>query len=95
MIKKKIILAIFFTVLLSGCAQNASLLGPVYTLATNGNIYQAGAGYGSNKVITNYTGKSTGENIKELIVIKKNDSEFKKLVKRQIRKTRKKLNLTK
>mgnify|MGYP006182118275 CR=1 FL=1 len=31
----------------------------------------------------------------DLIVIKKEDSEFNKLVKRQIKKTRKKLNLTK
>ena len=95
MIIKKIILGMFFTVFLGGCAQNVSLLGPVYTLATTGNIYQAGASYSSNQLITNYTGKSAGENIKELIVIKKDDSEFENLVKRQIRKTRKKLNLTK
>ena len=92
---KKIILGIFITVFLSGCAQNAALLGPIYTLSTTGNIYQAGASYGSNRVITSLTGKSTTENIKELIVIKKDDSEFEKLVKRQIKDTRKKLNLSK
>ena len=95
MMVKKVILGIFFTVFLSGCAQNAALLGPIYTLTSTGNIYHAGASYGSNRVITSLTGKSTGENVKELIVIKKNDSEFEKLVKRQIKKTRKKLNLTK
>tara|TARA_B100000787_G_C15997618_1_gene208639 strand:- start:171 stop:455 length:285 start_codon:yes stop_codon:yes gene_type:complete len=92
---KKIILGIFFTTFFSGCAQNAVLLGPIYTLSATGNIYQAGASYGSNRVITSFTGKSTAENIKELIVIKKSDSEFEKLVKRQIKETRKKLNLTK
>ena len=92
---KKIILGIFITAFLSGCAQNVALLGPVYTLSTTGNIYQAGASYGSNRVITSLTGKSTTENIKELIVIKKDDSEFEKLVKRQIKDTRKKLNLSK
>jgi len=94
MIIKKIILGVIFTVFLNGCAQNAALLGPIYTLTTTGNIYQAGAGYASNKAITTVTGKSTEENIKELIIIKKDDSEFEKLVKRQIKKTRKKLNLT-
>ena len=92
---KKIILGIFITAFLSGCAQNAAFLGPVYTLSTTGNIYQAGASYGSNRVITSLTGKSTTENIKELIIIKKDDSEFEKLVKRQIKETRKKLNLSK
>jgi outer membrane lipoprotein-sorting protein len=92
---KKIILGVFITVFLSGCAQNAALLGPIYTLSTTGNIYQAGASYGSNRVITSLTGKSTAENVKELIVIKKDDSEFEKLVKRQIQDTRKKLNLSK
>jgi hypothetical protein len=95
MIIKKIILGIFFTAFLTGCAQNAALLGPIYTLSANGNIYQAGFGYGSNKAITGVTGKSAGENIKELIIIKKEDSELEKLVKTQIKKTRKKLNLTK
>ena len=93
--KKKIILAIFFVAFLSGCAQNAALLGPLYSLSTTGNIYHAGASYGSNRVITSFTGKSTTENIKELIIIEKDDSEFEKLVKRQIKATRKKLNLEK
>ena len=92
---KKIILGIFITAFLSSCAQNAALLGPIYTLSTTGNIYQAGASYGSNKVIKSLTGKSTAENIKEIIIIKKEDSEFEKLVKRQIKETRKKLNLSK
>ena len=92
---KKTILGIFFIVILSGCAQNSAFLGPIYSFTTTGNVYQAGFSYGSDKIITTVSGKSVGENVKELIVIKKNDSEFNKLVKRQIKNTRKKLNLNK
>ena len=95
MILKKLILAVFFFNLLNGCVQNTAFLGPIYTFTTNGNIYHAGLSYGSDKAVTTLTGKSTGENIKDLIVIKKEDTEFDKLVKRRIEKTRKKLNLTK
>ena len=90
----KIILGIFCIAFISGCTQTA-FLGPIYTLTSTGNVYHAGLSYGSDKAITTITGKSPGENIKDLIVIKKEDSEFDKLVKKQIKKTRKKLNLTK
>ena len=90
----KIILGIFCIAFISGCTQTA-FLGPIYTLTSTGNVYHAGLSYGSDKAITTITGKSPGENIKGLIVIKKEDSEFDKLVKKQIKKTRKKLNLTK
>ena len=90
---KKIIFGIFFIAFLSGCAQNAALLGPIYAFTSTGNIYQAGISYGSNKAITSFTGKSTGENIKEILAPKKKDSELKKLVKKQIEETRKRLNL--
>ena len=94
MILNKIIIGLFFLSFLSGCAQNAALLGPAYTLATSGNIYQAGFTYGSNEIITKSTGKSMVQNIKEGIAPKKEDSDFQKLVKRNIEKTRKKLNLS-
>ena len=93
--KKKIIIGIFFLSFLNGCAQNAALLGPVYTLATSGNIYQAGLSYGSNHAVTKITGKTTTENIKKILEADEEDSEFEKLVKKQIIETRKKLNLTK
>ena len=95
MMKKKIIIVIFFLAFLNGCAQNAALLGPVYTLATSGNIYQAGLSYGSNHAVTKITGKTTTENIKKILEADEEDSEFEKLVKKQIIETRKKLNLTK
>tara|TARA_B100001093_G_C26768813_1_gene989116 strand:+ start:1181 stop:1471 length:291 start_codon:yes stop_codon:yes gene_type:complete len=94
MILKKLIIIIFLLTALSGCAQNASLLGPAYTLATSGNVYHAGVTYGGNEVITKTTGKSAAENIKEILVIKKEDTEFQKLVKKNIKETRRKLNFS-
>ena len=94
MFLKKIIIIIFLVSFLNGCAQNAALLGPAYTLATSGNIYHAGFTYGGNEIITKTTGKSMVQNIKESITPKKEDSDFQKLVKRNIEKTRKKLNLS-
>ena len=94
MFLKKIIIIIFLVSFLNGCAQNAALLGPAYTLATSGNIYHAGFTYGGNEIITKTTGKSMVQNIKESITPKKEDSDFQKLVKRNIEKTRKKLNFS-
>ena len=94
MFLKKIIIVIFLVSFLNGCAQNAALLGPAYTLATSGNIYHAGFTYGGNEIVTKTTGKSMVQNIKESITPKKEDSDFQKLVKRNIEKTRKKLNLS-
>ena len=94
MILKKISIGILGIVFLSGCAQNAALLGPAYTLASTGNVYQAGFTYGGNKIITKTTGKSVAQNFKEVLTTKKSDTEFKKLVKRNIEETRKKLNLS-
>jgi len=95
MILKKLIIRILSIVILSGCAQNVAILGPAYTLVTTGNMVQTGLSYGSNAVISKTTGKSATQNIKELLIPKKDDTEFQKLVKRRITETRKKLNLTK
>ena len=90
---KKIIIGLFLANFLVGCAQNTALFGPAYTLATTGNIYQAGFTYGGNELITKTTGKSATQNLKE-VLIKKNDTEFQKLVKKNIIETRKKLKLS-
>ena len=94
MIIKKISTVLLFLLLLSGCAQNAALLGPSYTLATSGSVYQAGLTYSSNEAIYRFTGKSTSENMKRILTPKKQDNEFQKLVKKRIRETRKKLNFS-
>ena len=100
MILKKIIAGLFFVCFLSGCAQNAALLGPAYTLATSGNIYHAGFTYGSNEVITKSTGKSMTQNIQSLVDNKKieieekeKQDEFFALVKSRIEKTSKIIQL--
>ena len=94
MILKKIIIALFLVSFLGGCAQNAVLLGPAYTLATSGNIYHAGFTYGGNELIIQTTGKSATQNLKDVLVPKNEDTEFQKLVKKNIKETRKKLNLS-
>tara|TARA_B100000767_G_scaffold267938_1_gene287408 strand:+ start:695 stop:979 length:285 start_codon:yes stop_codon:yes gene_type:complete len=91
---KKTIIGIIFLTFLNGCAQNTVFLGPILTGATTGSVTQAGLSYGSNKMITTLTGKSTEENIKSLLIPKKEDSDFKKLVKKRIKETRKKLKLS-
>ena len=93
MILKKTFIGIFLLGLLSGCAQNTVLLGPMYTFGTTGNVYQAGLSYGSEKAITSLTGKSTGQNIKEMLIPKNDDSEFQALVKKRVREARKKIEL--
>ena len=94
MIKKKIVLGICCLCLLYGCVQSTAFLGPAYTLGTTGNIYQAGITYSSNHAISSLTGKSTGENIKNILQVKDKDTDFQKLVKKRIKETRKKLNLS-
>jgi hypothetical protein len=45
-------------------------------------------------MITKLTGKSTAQNVKEILIPKEQDSEFEKLVKNRITETRKKLNFS-
>ena len=85
---------------MSGCAQNTALLGPVYTLATTGNVYNAGLSYSGDKLVTKKTGKTVAQNLKEILIPKKDDNEDKedtnlqKLVKKNIEETRKKLHFS-
>ena len=91
---KNLIIGIFLVSFLGGCAQNAALLGPAYTLASTGNVYQAGFTYGGSKIVSNTTGKSVAQNFKEALTPKEEDNEFQKLVKKNIKETRKKMNLS-
>jgi hypothetical protein len=103
---KKIIFGTFVIVILNGCTQTTALLGPAYTLSSTGNVFQAGLSYGSNKIITSATGKSASDNLKK--IIKKNSSkkvknfnkkssindDFYNLVKANIEKTSKIIDLS-
>ena len=97
---KKIFAGLFLLFFLNGCVQNTALLGPVYTLATTGNIYQAGLSYGSNQAVKKITGKSPTENIKSFVEDKRlkveeeeSQEEFFALVKSRIEKTSKIIQL--
>ena len=65
---------------LNGCAQNVAFLAPAYTLVNTGNIYQAGASYGSNQVIKKIREKSKTEDKKSLLKSKINIQK-KKIIK--------------
>ena len=100
MILKKISAGLFLLFFLNGCVQSIALLGPAYTLASTGNIYQAGFSYGSSQAVKKITGKSPTENIKSLVDNKKikieekeKQDEFFALVKNRIEKTSKIINL--
>ncbi|MDA9167340.1 hypothetical protein N9O03_01265 [Candidatus Pelagibacter sp.] len=100
MILKKIFAGLFLLFFLSGCVQSTALLGPAFTLASSGNIYQAGLSYGSNQAVKKITGKSPTENIQSFVDDKKlkveekeSQEEFFALVKNRIEKTSKIINL--
>jgi hypothetical protein len=103
MINKKIILGLFAIIFLGSCASPTAMLGPAYTLTSSGSVIQAGISYGSNEMITMYTGKTPLENLQEISLveneknIQKNTLEsedFYFLVKKKIEKTNKILKLS-
>ena len=71
MIMKKTIFGLVVLVFLGACTSPTAMLGPAYTLSSTGNIYQASFSYGTNQLITNYTGKSPIENLQEISKDKK------------------------
>jgi len=67
MILKKIIISALGICFLTGCLQNTVFLGPAVTVASTGNVAQAGLSYGSSKVIKKMTGKTPTENVKSFL----------------------------
>tara|TARA_B100000989_G_scaffold106044_1_gene77738 strand:+ start:366 stop:689 length:324 start_codon:yes stop_codon:yes gene_type:complete len=65
MINKRIIFGLFLTISLGACGGPTAMLGPTFTFTSTGSIAQAGLSYGSNEVITNYTGKTPIENLED------------------------------
>ena len=99
MVNKKIIFSFLVISFLGACTTPTAMLGPAYSLTSSGNIYQAGLSYGSNQMITLYTGKTPFENLEEItsenISIKDNiqkktleSEDFYQLVKNKIIKTK-------
>ena len=74
MINKKIIFGLFLISFLSGCSSPTAMLGPAYTLSSTGSAFQAGLNYGSNHLVTMYTGKTPVQNLQEISINQKNKS---------------------
>jgi len=105
MINKKVIFGLFLFSMLGACGAPTAMLGPAYTFTTTGNIAQAGLSYGSDKLITSYTGKTPIENIEDItsknLPVKKNiqkqtlqSEDFYQLVKSKIEMTKGKIKLS-
>ena len=99
---KKIFFGLFIINFLTACSSPTAMLGPVYTLSSTGSIYQSSLTYGTNEMITMYTGKTPLENIQDITVTNKKNiqketlesEDFYFLVKNKIEKTGSKLNIS-
>ena len=91
----KISLLFFSLILLSGCLQTTALLGPSMTIATTGNVLQAGLQYGANTAIKNETGKDALTLVKDVVEEdqkkRKFSRDFKKMVEKRVLNARKKI----
>jgi len=89
---KKIIFGISIGILLSGCMQSTAMVGPALTIASTGNISQAGLTFITNKAVEEETGMNTVSFVSNKIEEKNNQNklkkEFKTLVKNNFDKTR-------
>ena len=87
-----IFFVIFVLIFLSGCIQTTSLLGPGVTIATTGNVIQAGFQYGANTAIKNETGKDVLTHIKDKVDEKNKEKKLyvklKQLIENRIETTR-------
>ena len=93
----KIIFLFSSLIFLNGCFQTTALLGPGLTVATTGNILQAGLQYGANSVIERETGKNTFEHFQNVVDKQSKNKRFQKkfteLIEKKFELTREKLNL--
>mgnify|MGYP003964926373 FL=1 len=77
----KISLIFVALVVLSGCVQTTSLLGPGITIVSTGNIMQAGFQYGANTAIKKETGKDAINHMLDAVDNIENESKNKKSLK--------------
>ena len=91
----KISFIFFSLIFLNGCLQSTALLGPSMTVATTGNVLQAGLQYGANTAIKNETGKNTLEHLQDAVESQSKSQKFKRkfsdLVEKKFEITREKL----
>jgi hypothetical protein len=92
----KILFIFSSLIFLNGCLQTTALLGPGLTIATTGNVLEAGLQYGANSVIEKETGKNTFEHLQNAVdnqnKNKKFHEKFTNLVEKKFELTREKLN---
>ena len=79
---KKYILLLISLCFLNGCIQSTAMVGPAMTLASTGNIYQAGLSFSANKAVEKETGMQTHEYISKILdenkLKKSNSNQFEK-----------------
>ena len=94
---KKIITYIFGGIILSGGAQSTAMIGPAITLASSGNVSQAGVTFFTNRAVEKETGMDTVSYVSNKIEKQNSKTklkrEFKNLVETNFAKTREKLIL--
>ena len=97
---KKIVLYFCISLFLTGCYQSSAMVGPAITLASTGNVSQAGLAYITNKAVEKETGMSTTEYVSTILEEKNKRTKNKKikkelmiLVQTNFEETRKKLLL--
>ena len=94
---KKIYFLVLISMMLTGCFQSTALLAPGITIATTGNIMQAGLQYSANTAIKNETGKDAFTHLKDAVEEEKDTKKFenkiKDLAKNTIDRVKKKLIL--
>ena len=76
----KIYFLIVISISLSGCIQSTALLGPGVTIATTGNVMQAGFQYGANSAIKKETGKDALTHLKSAIDEEKKNQRLEKII---------------
>ena len=78
---KKIYLVVLISIILSGCIQSTALLGPGITIATTGNVMQAGLQYGANTAIKKETGKDALTHLKDAVEVEQDSQKIQKKIK--------------
>jgi len=78
---KKIYLLVLISMFLTGCIQSTALLGPGVTIATTGNVMQAGFQYGANSAIKNETGKDAFTHLKDAVEEEQDSQKLNKKIK--------------
>jgi hypothetical protein len=77
----KVYFLILISISLSGCIQSTALLGPGITIATTGNVMQAGLQYGANKAIKKETGKDVITHLKDVVEEEQDSHKLKNKIK--------------